>query len=298
MTIDRELQRLAWPPFSRAASIARVEQLLQRYTLALQLDDPAIPPQQQKTATMRLLYQHPSALLEQSSVTRAMLEGRLEAARSELLNLRAAAPLPPPSDRAERIIILAFADLEHLMREMRAVRRVLRRMPPDPLVAWYKTRKDQLDPLDANLVRSIGKIPRGGLLQAAAAIAGIRYNLPELRQLLVPARPKGPPAAKIHACAIKDVAEGCGKRVEAHGRAIALFKDHGALYAIDDICPHRGGPLHQGDVENGAAICPLHGWAFDLKTGAMRGNPRVTLPVYEVELRGDEVFVGGERDKK
>ena len=63
-----------------------------------------------------------------------------------------------------------------------------------------------------------------------------------------------------------EIPEGCGKKVEAHGRSIAIFKDRGALFAIDDVCPHRGGPLHQGDIEGGAAICPLHGWAFDLAT--------------------------------
>jgi nitrite reductase/ring-hydroxylating ferredoxin subunit len=100
----------------------------------------------------------------------------------------------------------------------------------------------------------------------------------------------------VHACRLGELKEGCGKRIEAFGRTIALFKDGGAVYAIDDTCPHRGGPLHQGDVEMGAAICPLHGWAIDLATGTMRGNPKVRVPIYQVEIKDDDVLLGPPKD--
>ncbi len=87
-----------------------------------------------------------------------------------------------------------------------------------------------------------------------------------------------------------------GRRcVRAYGRVIALFKVGERVLAIDDVCPHKGGPLSEGDVERGAIVCPLHGWAFDLETGAMVNNEELVVWTYEVELRGDEIFVGPPR---
>jgi nitrite reductase/ring-hydroxylating ferredoxin subunit len=289
--IDSELARLIAAPFSRSTAIARVERLIARYQLSITLGrDP-------RGAMMRLLYEHPSALLEQASVDPDMLEARLESARLELANLRAAAPLPPPPDRMERALVLAFSELEHLLGELRVVRRMLRRLPPEPLVAWYREprrRRDPLQPCDAQLVRAIGRIPRGGSLRAAAAIAGARYGIADLRNALAPRKPKQPDATgHVFACKASAIGEGCAVRVDAFGRAIAVFRNKGSLFAIDDVCPHRGGSLHLGDVEKDAAVCPLHGWAFDLETGQMRGNPRLRLPIYDLELRGDDVYVGG-----
>jgi nitrite reductase/ring-hydroxylating ferredoxin subunit len=287
VTIDRELLRLAYTPFVRASYIARVERLVARYTLAL-------APEENK-ATLLLLKDHPSALYEKTALDRVLLEQRLESARIELANLRAAAPLPPPSDRTERAIVLAFADLEHYMLEMRWIRRMLRRVPPLMLLDEYKTRRDPLDPIDVELVRAIARIRRATLLKTCATVAGLRYQVSDLRRLLAPARADGPKQEKVFLCKIGELGEGCAKKLDAFGRTIAVFKNRGAVYAIDDECPHRGGPLHQGDVEKGAAICPLHGWAFDLATGEMRGNPKVKVPTYEVDLRDDSVFIGPQK---
>ena len=45
------------------------------------------------------------------------------------------------------------------------------------------------------------------------------------------------------------------------------------------------------DIENDAVVCPLHGWVFDLKSGAMQGNPKILVKTYDVETKGDEIFV-------
>ena len=63
---------------------------------------------------------------------------------------------------------------------------------------------------------------------------------------------------------------GKGETVLLNGRRIAVFNVGGEFFALDDDCPHRGGPLGSGWVDADACqvTCPLHGWAFDLKTGA------------------------------
>ena len=49
---------------------------------------------------------------------------------------------------------------------------------------------------------------------------------------------------------------------------IAVFRTgSGMLYATEDRCPHRGGPLSQGIVHGEAVTCPLHNWVIDLATG-------------------------------
>ena len=64
-----------------------------------------------------------------------------------------------------------------------------------------------------------------------------------------------------------------GLSVRVGGREFALFNISGDICALDGQCPHRGGPLGEGMVENGSVYCPLHGWGFDVKTGACTDNP-------------------------
>ena len=53
---------------------------------------------------------------------------------------------------------------------------------------------------------------------------------------------------------------------------IAVFRTQtDEVYAIDDKCPHKGGPLSQGIVHDGAVTCPLHNWVIDLQTGGAMG---------------------------
>jgi len=71
-------------------------------------------------------------------------------------------------------------------------------------------------------------------------------------------------------------------RVRAGERDLALFLLDGEVFALDDRCPHKGGPLGEGHCENGQVFCPLHGWGFDIKTGAcpeVPGRPATRVAV-------------------
>jgi nitrite reductase (NADH) small subunit len=97
----------------------------------------------------------------------------------------------------------------------------------------------------------------------------------------------------IRVARVDELTNGRGKCVQAFGRSVALFRSGDRIYAIDDMCPHRGGPLSEGDLEEsmGIVICPLHAWTFELATGAMMGNPAFKIPTYRVEVRGDEIWL-------
>jgi 3-phenylpropionate/trans-cinnamate dioxygenase ferredoxin component len=64
-----------------------------------------------------------------------------------------------------------------------------------------------------------------------------------------------------------------GKLVEAGGKRIAIFNLGGKYYAIEDTCPHRGGPLSAGMLAEDEVICPWHGSRFKVRTGAVLTPP-------------------------
>jgi nitrite reductase/ring-hydroxylating ferredoxin subunit len=78
-----------------------------------------------------------------------------------------------------------------------------------------------------------------------------------------------------------------GKRIESEGKAIAVFEVEEDLHAIDAVCPHEGGPLDQGVVENGCVTCPWHNYKFNLKTGACVNEPNFKVETYAVEREGE-----------
>ena len=81
-----------------------------------------------------------------------------------------------------------------------------------------------------------------------------------------------------------------GRRVTVGGRRIAVFRLDDRFVAVDADCPHAGGPLADGIVADACVTCPLHGWRFDLRTGAaLTGVGAVT--VHDVVDRGGELWL-------
>jgi nitrite reductase (NADH) small subunit len=71
----------------------------------------------------------------------------------------------------------------------------------------------------------------------------------------------------------------------------AICNDAGTIRALNGICPHSGGPLGQGTVQDGRVVCPYHMWEFDCTTGEYDRDPDVRVPTYEVKLQGDDILV-------
>jgi nitrite reductase (NADH) small subunit len=81
-----------------------------------------------------------------------------------------------------------------------------------------------------------------------------------------------------------------GRSVTVAGRRVAVFRTPDGWHAIDAACPHEGGPLADGLVADRCVTCPLHGWRFDLRTGAgLGGHPGVA--VHEVVERDGELWL-------
>jgi pyruvate oxidase len=68
-------------------------------------------------------------------------------------------------------------------------------------------------------------------------------------------------------------AEGRVRSVTMDGRTLAMARCGGSLSALENRCPHQGGPLGEGSIENGWLRCPWHGYDYDPRTGRPRASP-------------------------
>ncbi len=84
---------------------------------------------------------------------------------------------------------------------------------------------------------------------------------------------------------------GHAMEAEAGGVDVCLANVRGELSAVNNRCPHRGGPLGQGWVEGESIVCPWHAWTFNLKTGVAEAPVHDRVAVYPVRAKGDDVLV-------
>ena len=92
-------------------------------------------------------------------------------------------------------------------------------------------------------------------------------------------------------CRLSQLPEGRGYLVEVEGEGIALFRIGAEVHAIENACPHRNGPLAFGDLRGRTVYCPLHAWAFDVKTGRCDEFPEASVRTYRVHVEGDDVQI-------
>ena len=95
----------------------------------------------------------------------------------------------------------------------------------------------------------------------------------------------------VQVAKVADIPEGEGRIVDANGQEIALFHKNGKFFAINNTCPHQGGPLGEGFLEDCVVTCPWHGWQFDVTSGESKMPPGMKIQTYAVEVKGDNVFV-------
>jgi len=72
---------------------------------------------------------------------------------------------------------------------------------------------------------------------------------------------------------------------------IALYHTPRGFFATENVCPHRGGPLAEGDIIGNEIVCPWHLWSFDIETGFCGGNDEICVKTYEVRVEDDRVLV-------
>jgi len=93
---------------------------------------------------------------------------------------------------------------------------------------------------------------------------------------------------------LDEVPLGAAKAVVVGEREIALFNVDGTIYAIDNVCPHQGGPLADGWLDGTIVTCPWHAWCFELRTGKMILSDLASVDVFDVQLDGSTITVSSE----
>ncbi|WP_274426413.1 nitrite reductase small subunit NirD [Chelativorans sp. YIM 93263] len=73
---------------------------------------------------------------------------------------------------------------------------------------------------------------------------------------------------------------------------IAVFRTGtDEVYAIEDRCPHQGGPLSQGIVHGAQVTCPLHNWVFSLETGLAQGADEGAVRTFALKSDGERILM-------
>ena len=93
-------------------------------------------------------------------------------------------------------------------------------------------------------------------------------------------------------CAIDETpAPGDVREIEAEGKTFCLANVEGELHLLDNLCPHREGPLGQGWIEGKTVVCPWHAWAFDCRTGVAEPPEQAEVKVYPLRTEAGTVLV-------
>ena len=91
----------------------------------------------------------------------------------------------------------------------------------------------------------------------------------------------------IEVCQVSDIPDGRARPVP--GRSVAIFRDGDRVFALQGTCPHAGGAMADGWVDDGEAVCPLHRWRFKLSSGRCTTGPGPSLHRYRCEVRDGRV---------
>jgi nitrite reductase (NADH) small subunit len=96
----------------------------------------------------------------------------------------------------------------------------------------------------------------------------------------------------VRLCGRQDLPpEAEAKEFSVQGHTICVATLHGTPHALDNVCPHRGGPLAEGTIEHGKIVCPWHHWEFDLATGEASHSPAAKATRYPLRQQGDDILV-------
>jgi nitrite reductase/ring-hydroxylating ferredoxin subunit/uncharacterized membrane protein len=97
----------------------------------------------------------------------------------------------------------------------------------------------------------------------------------------------------VPVCNAEDVDDGETLRVSWDGTIITIVKQGGDVYAFQEFCTHRYGPLSEGKLSDHQIECPWHRSCFDIRTGkVVEGPAKVDLKTYSAKIRAGKIFIG------
>ena len=96
--------------------------------------------------------------------------------------------------------------------------------------------------------------------------------------------------------ALSDIPPQGARVVKTAQGCVAVFRTaEDQVFAIDDACPHKGGPLSEGIVHGNFVTCPLHAWVFSLETGMAQGADEGAVNSYPARVEAGRILLDASR---
>ena len=92
--------------------------------------------------------------------------------------------------------------------------------------------------------------------------------------------------------ALNDIPRQGARVVKTQSGCVAVFRTlNDDVFALEDRCPHKNGPLSEGIVHGNKVTCPLHNWVFDMNTGEAQGNDEGSVPTYPAKVENGRIML-------
>ncbi|RJL07214.1 nitrite reductase small subunit NirD [Paracoccus siganidrum] len=99
----------------------------------------------------------------------------------------------------------------------------------------------------------------------------------------------------VDIAALEDIPPQGARVIRTAQGCVALFRTaDDQVFALEDRCPHKGGPLSEGIVHGSSVTCPLHNWVFDLNTGQAQGADEGAVRRFPVRVEQGRILVSAE----
>lgn len=96
----------------------------------------------------------------------------------------------------------------------------------------------------------------------------------------------------IDIAALSDIPKRGARVVKTSHGCVAIFRTFDdKVFAIDDACPHKKGPLSEGIVHGTKVTCPMHNWVIDLESGLAQGADQGGVATYEITVKDGRILL-------
>lgn len=100
----------------------------------------------------------------------------------------------------------------------------------------------------------------------------------------------------IDIAGLDDIPKRGARVVKTRHGCVAVFRTgDDKVFAIDDACPHKNGPLSEGIVHGNKVTCPLHNWVIDLESGLAQGADQGGVATYEISVNDGRILLDASR---
>lgn len=99
------------------------------------------------------------------------------------------------------------------------------------------------------------------------------------------------PDGFVRVARLEELPTDTGRVVVVGGEEVALFRVGAEVFAIENMCPHREGPLGEGELEDDVVTCPLHAWQICVRTGEVVYNESLRARTFPCLVSGGQVYV-------